>query len=87
MLEEIKWFDMADELETATCELEKAKALLSIALECVFADAEESKYLSGYVQNFEFVIEAAFDKIIEQHDCVKEISMQLYEINREVKGV
>ena len=82
-----KWFEMADKLETAALELEKTRALLSIVLKCVFCDAVEHKYLSGYVQNFEVVIEAAFDKIIEQHDCVEEISMQLYEINREVKGV
>jgi len=77
-------FEMASSLETTSIELEKAKALLGITLEDVFA-SDERKYLSGYVQNFEYVIEAALDKIDKQYDVVREISENLYNLNSEIK--
>ena len=80
-------FRMASVLETASIELEKARALLSIALEEVFASGEREG-MSEYAQNFEYVIEAALDKIIVQYDIVHDISDTLYqasEIEKKLK--
>ena len=77
-------FEMASSLESVSAELEKARALLVITLEEVFESAEK-KYMSKYVQNFEYVIEAALDKIIAQDSVVIEISNILYNLNSEIK--
>lgn len=74
-------FRMASDLEVAAIELEKAKTLLAITLEDVFNSAER-KYLSGYVQGFEYLIEAALDKIIAQYKVVNDISNTLYQASK-----
>lgn len=80
-----EYFEMASSLETASLELEKAKVLLGITLEDIFTGTERM-HLSGYAQGFEYVIEAAINKIIQQYDVVHEISNTLYEVSREVKN-
>ena len=77
-------FEMASSLESVSAELEKARALLVITLEEVFESAEK-KYMSNYIRNFEYVIEAALDKIIAQDSVVIEISNILYNLNSEIK--
>ena len=74
-------FRMANDLEIAAIELEKAKVLLGITLEDVFNSAER-EYLSGYVQGFEYLIEAALDKIIAQYNVVHDISNMLYQASK-----
>lgn len=77
-------FEMASSLESVSAELEKARALLVITLEEVFESAEK-EYMSNYIRNFEYVIEAALDKIIAQDSVVIEISNILYDLNSEIK--
>lgn len=74
-------FRMANDLEIAAIELEKAKVMLCITLEDVFNNAER-EYLSGYVQGFEYLIEAAVDKIITQYKVVSDISNTLYQASK-----
>ena len=77
-------FEMASSLESVSAELEKARALLVITLEEVFESAEK-EYMSNYIRNFEYVIEAALDKIISQDSVVIEISNIIYDLNSEIK--
>ena len=77
-------FEMASSLESVSAELEKARALLVITLEEVFESAEK-EYMSNYIRNFEYVIEAALDKIIAQDSVVIEISNIIYDLNSEIK--
>lgn len=74
-------FRMANDLEIAAIELEKAKVMLNITLEDIF-NSEERKYLSGYVQGFEYLIETAVDKIIAQYEVVHDISDTLYQASK-----
>lgn len=84
MLKEIKWFDMADELETSAANLKVVKDLLAVSMDGLFVG---DTGLLPYHQQFSAVLDCAFDKVVDQIAIIDEIALCLHEINREVKGV
>lgn len=82
MLKDIKWFEMADELETSAANLKVVKDLLAVSMDGLFVG---DTGLLPYHQQFGAVLECAFDRVVDQTAIIDEIALCLHEINRELK--
>ncbi len=76
------FFTMADDLEQSGLKLRQAKAMLCVTGDGLFKDNQ----LDDFYQQYEAVLDAALDKVMEQIKVVEEVSRVLYDVSKKIKG-